>query len=149
MRMRIILQLLIRPLSGSLAVRIRPCFSVAMQSLIIIGAIITSTFGELQSAISKGPLNATAIVGDTASFECILSSTSLFPRWNINGTDFTVTNLPVGFDFESNSYSKVLTINPVRQEMNKSLFSCSFMNERRVHMPHLLLNNTLCIHNIH
>ena len=82
--------------------------------------------------IIRGPLNATAIVGDTASFECILNSTSLFPRWNINGTDFTVTNLPVGFDFESNSYSKVLTVNSVRQEMNNWCFYCflAFINGR-------------------
>ena len=46
------------------------------------------------------------------------------PRWNINGTNFTVTNLPVGFQFERNSYSKVLTVNPVRQEMNNWCFYC-------------------------
>ena len=46
------------------------------------------------------------------------------PRWNINGTDFTVTNLPVGFNFKRNSYSKVLTVNSVRQEMNNWCFYC-------------------------
>ena len=46
------------------------------------------------------------------------------PRWNINGTDFTVTNLPVGFQFERNSYSKVLTVYSVRQEMNNWCFYC-------------------------
>ena len=83
--------------------------------------------------ITRGPLNVSnAIVGGTASFECILNSTSLFPRWNINGYNFTVTNLPVGFQFESNSYSKVLTVNPVRQEMNNWCFYCFiiFSSER-------------------
>ena len=81
----------------------------------------------------RGPLNATAIVGSTASFECILSRTSLFPWWNINGIDFTVTNLPTGFEFESNSYSYVLTVSPVQQEMNNSRFSCFllFLNGRK------------------
>ena len=84
--------------------------------------------------IIRGPLNVSnAVIGGTASFECILSSASQFPRWNINGIDFTVTNLPTGFEFESHSYSKVLTVNPVRQEMNNSVFSCFllFLYERK------------------
>ena len=75
--------------------------------------------------IIRGPLNVSnATVGGVANFECILSSESTSPRWNINGIDFTVTNLPTDFHFESNSNSKVLTVNPVRQEMNNSCIYC-------------------------
>ena len=75
--------------------------------------------------IIRGPLNVSnATVGGVANFECILSSESTSPRWNINGIDFTVTNLPTGYDFECNSNSKVLTVNPVRQEMNNSCIYC-------------------------
>ena len=75
--------------------------------------------------IIRGPLNVSnATVGGVANFECILSSESTSPRWNINGIDFTVTNLPTGYEFESNSNSKVLTVNPVQQNMNNSCIYC-------------------------
>ncbi|CAI8033941.1 hypothetical protein GBAR_LOCUS19133, partial [Geodia barretti] len=60
----------------------------------------------------------------TASFECIINSELALPRWNINGIDYTVTRLPAGFQFESDSFSKVLTVSPVQQEMNNWCFYC-------------------------
>ena len=75
--------------------------------------------------IVSGPLTVSnALLGDIARFECVLSSEDLTPRWNINGTDFTVSSLPPGFQFESHSTLKVLIVNPVKQELNNTCFYC-------------------------
>ena len=65
-----------------------------------------------------------ATIGGTASFECIINSETVLPSWNINGIDFSVTELPPGVSFDSNSFSKVLTVSPVTKEMNNSCFYC-------------------------
>ena len=75
--------------------------------------------------IVSGPLTVSnALLGDIARFECVLSSEDFTPRWNINGTDFTVSSLPPGFLFESHSTLKVLIVNPVKQELNNTCFYC-------------------------
>ena len=102
--------------------------------------------------IIRGPLTVyDALIGGTAHFECIINSVSVFPRWNIDGIDFTVTNLPVGFEFESDSYSKILTLDPVREEMNNSVFYCFLqqINSRlestkaKLIIPALMPNRTI------
>ena len=85
-------------------------------------------------AITSGPETITdAILGGTARFECIVSSTSYNPGWNINGDDYRIAHLPSGFSSESNSYSRVLIVNPVQQEMNNTCVYCYllFYNNRQ------------------
>ncbi|CAI8033942.1 hypothetical protein GBAR_LOCUS19133, partial [Geodia barretti] len=78
---------------------------------------------SLGAEIISGPQTVSnATLGGTASFECIINSELALPRWNINGIDYTVTRLPAGFQFESDSFSKVLTVSPVQQEMNNWCF---------------------------
>ena len=73
----------------------------------------------------RGPQTVpNATLGGTASFECIINSDFVLPRWNINGIGFTITHLPSGFYFENNLHSKVLTVNPVQQEMNNTCIYC-------------------------
>ena len=75
--------------------------------------------------IIRGPLTVTdASVGGQARFECILKTESLFPWWSIDGMNFSVTRLPIGFKFENNRTSKVLVVDPVEQELNNSCFLC-------------------------
>ena len=85
--------------------------------------------------IIRGPQTVSnATLGGTASFECIINSELALPRWNINGIDYTVTRLPAGIQFESNSFYKVLTVSSVQQEMNNWCFYCFllFVNDDRV-----------------
>ena len=75
--------------------------------------------------IVRGPQTVpNATLGGTASFECIINSDSVLPRWSINGIGFTITHLPSGFYFENNLHSKVLTVNPVQQEKNNTNIYC-------------------------
>ena len=75
--------------------------------------------------IIRGPLTvADASVGGQARFECILKTESLYPWWSIDGMNFSVTRLPIGFKFENNGASKVLVVDPVKQELNNSCFLC-------------------------
>ena len=75
--------------------------------------------------IIRGPLTVTdASVGGQARFECILKTESLFPWWRIDGINFSVTHLPMGIEFENNGASKVLVVDPVKQELNNSCFLC-------------------------
>ena len=75
--------------------------------------------------IVRGPQTVpNATLGGTASFECIINSDFVLPRWSINGIGFTITHLPSGFYFENNLHSKVLTVNPVQQEMNDTCIYC-------------------------
>ena len=75
--------------------------------------------------IIRGPETVTnATVGGIAKFVCIINSESDLPWWNIDGYDIDVTNLPPGLQFESNGFSKILTVNPVLQVLNNSCFYC-------------------------
>lgn len=65
-----------------------------------------------------------ATLGSTVRFECQINSTSVFPQWNINGRDYIATDFPLGYEFESISYSKVLIVSPVEQAMNNSVYYC-------------------------
>lgn len=75
--------------------------------------------------ITRSPQTiSNATLGSTVRFECQINSTSLFPQWNINGRDYIVTDLPLGYEFKSVSYSKVLIVSPVEQAMNNSVYYC-------------------------
>ena len=65
-----------------------------------------------------------ATLGSTARFECRLNSVSAYPGWNINGHDYLVSHLPSGYTFVSESYSKILIVNQVQQEMNNTRIYC-------------------------
>ena len=65
-----------------------------------------------------------ATVGDTARFECRLNSVSASPGWNINGRDYLVSHLPSSYSFVSDSYSKILIVNQVHQDMNNTCIYC-------------------------
>ena len=51
--------------------------------------------------ITNGPRNATTVVGGEVTFQCEYEGTNDLPKWNINGWDFGVTNLPYGHWFSS------------------------------------------------
>lgn len=75
--------------------------------------------------ITSGPRSVTnATVGGNATFECILSSESVSPSWNINGIDYQVTDLPFGYVFRSVSFSKRLIVSSLVEEMNNTSIFC-------------------------
>lgn len=75
--------------------------------------------------ITSSPQTVTnATLGSTVRFECQTSTTSAIPGWNINGKDYRVTELPLGYDFESIQNSKVLIVSPVEIAMNNSVYFC-------------------------
>lgn len=75
--------------------------------------------------IVSGPHSiSNASLGSSVRFECVMSSENIYPSWNIDGTDYQITDLPSGYDFMSISYSKVLILNSVQQEMNNSCYYC-------------------------
>ena len=57
-------------------------------------------------------------------FVCILNRRDAYPAWNIDGTDYQITDLPFGYDFMSVSYSNVLIVTSVQREMNNSWYYC-------------------------
>ena len=75
-------------------------------------------------SISNAPL------GGTARFNCILSSETAYPAWNINGKDYLVTDLPLGYmyTFSSDSYSNELIVGPLNMAMNNSCYYCYVIN---------------------
>ena len=79
--------------------------------------------GALQ--IIRGPRNiSNATLGGSAMFECIIDNEHIIPRWNIAGRDYDVSSLPIRHSYQQNSFSKVLTVSPLVQEMNNSCFYC-------------------------
>ena len=57
-------------------------------------------------------------------FECQTSTTSALPGWNINGIDYRVTDLPLGYEFESILNLKVLIVSVGEIAMNNSVYYC-------------------------
>ena len=89
--------------------------------------------GNLQ-IISSPQTVSNATLGSTVRFVCQTSITSVLPGWNINGTDYRVTELPLGYRSESYLTSNVLIVSPVEIAMNNSVYFCfvtSFTSEGR------------------
>ena len=79
--------------------------------------------GNLQ--ITSSPQTVSnATLGSTVRFECQTSTASALPEWNINGRDYRVTELPLGYRYESILNSKVLIVSPVEIAMNNSVYYC-------------------------
>ena len=83
--------------------------------LIIVGSV----------QILSGPQSVTnATLGGTVRFECVISSITVLPGWNINGTDYRIADLPSGYRFENVEESKVLIVSPVVMALNNSVYFC-------------------------
>ena len=75
--------------------------------------------------IVSGPVSVTnATLGGTARFECMLSNRYSYPAWNIDENDYDVTDLPLGYEFKSEGYSKILIVEPLQQAMNNTCYYC-------------------------
>ena len=75
--------------------------------------------------ILRGPLNiSNATLGGSARFECIINDEDVAPRWNIARRDYDVATLPNEHSYQQNSFSKVLTVSPLQQQMNNTYYYC-------------------------
>lgn len=70
----------------------------------------------------KSILNAR--IGSCVVFECKLNSETVYPSWSINGTDYPITDLPLGHAFRSESYTGQLTVGPLNRRMNNTVYYC-------------------------
>lgn len=53
-------------------------------------------------------------------FDCQISDPLVSPRWNINGRDYRISDLPLGHEY----VSQMLIIYPVKASMNNSVYYC-------------------------
>ena len=86
-------------------------------------SVCEQTLGAVE--IVSGPQTITnATLWGSAEFVCVLNNEDAFPGWNIDGTDYLITDLLYGYDFKSISYSNTLIVTSVQREMNNSLYYC-------------------------
>ena len=76
--------------------------------------------------ITRSPQTVSnATLGGRVRFECGASGTTETPGWNINGQDYRITDLPIGYVY--NGASKSLVVSPVENTMNNSVYYCYFL----------------------
>ena len=85
--------------------------------------------GTTSLQITGSPQSVTnATLDSFVTFECTLSSLLADPAWNINGTDYQVTDLPLGYMYKRENYSKLLIIGPLYLHMNVTSLYCYIFN---------------------
>ena len=83
---------------------------------------ITSFLIEIVILIA--PQSAMVLSGQPVCFQCEYTGTSSYPRWRINEDEYPSANLPIEYEYSSESG---LCIDEVDLSMNGSQFSCSFV----------------------
>lgn len=92
-----------------------------MLFLLFISICFINILGSIE--IVRGPVTVSnATIGGTVRFECVLSTDSFYPYWNIDGTDYTPVYIPAAYTYSSNSNEYYLTISTVQESMNNTCF---------------------------
>ena len=88
--------------------------------------LVFIVFGSVDGLqITQSPQSRpNATIGDTVVFQCRLNSKSANPGWSINGTDYQITDLPLGYSYKEENYTKSLVVGPLEQQMNNTYFYC-------------------------
>ncbi|CAI8047457.1 hypothetical protein GBAR_LOCUS26223 [Geodia barretti] len=88
--------------------------------------LVFLAFGTVDGlAITRSPQSMrNATIGDIVSFECRLNSKSAHPGWGINGTDYQITDLPLGYSYKEETFTKSLVVGPLVRSMNNTCYYC-------------------------
>ncbi len=73
--------------------------------------------------IIQSPQDQRTCPGDQAIFQCQTSGTNDVPRWVINSVEYSVSDLPLRFEFSNQR----LLLNPVSANDNGLTVSCMFL----------------------
>lgn len=119
--------------------------TVCHSKLIVIYISLSKTqilfLGPVQ-IISSPQTVRNATLGSTVRFECRISDAIVLPEWSINGRDYQITDLPLGYDFESVSNSNVLIVSSVEISMNNSVYYCFFFTYSSEEQKYIPINSS-------